>query len=228
MKIYQKKNKPTFLRKNIVPILAQIPIWAFSFLLSLNLINSDTGDAASSAEKIVFLVLFIVLFELLFIAPYGIYKIVAARKSGRHQKRVENIQKPHDLHQTRRPEQYDTPYSNNNQPQTTIAPPRYIPPGTLTHIMFSSWNAPLMTIAETEHVGGVLRQILDSVSLVNITVKPDVFFGRLHFTLDALLYLRAFEPKGIFLSSPTNEYNKILQHLEITVDEFIDRARLKN
>lgn len=69
-----------------------------------------------------------------------------------------------------------------------------------------------------------IKQLQESANLINTTVNPDVFFGRLNFTLDLLLYLRTFESKTRFKSSPSDNYNRIISNLENTVDDFITRA----
>lgn len=85
---------------------------------------------------------------------------------------------------------------------------------------------PKISQRELPTVGVSLRQIDDCVLLVNSTVKPDVFFGRLNFLLDLLLRLRPYERCHIFKkSTPTADYRRVLANLESTVDDFIDRAQ---
>lgn len=69
-----------------------------------------------------------------------------------------------------------------------------------------------------------LQQAKDSAKLINSTVKPDVFFGRVNFLLDTLLYMQTFERTCSFRTTPTQDYNRILQSLNATVNDFIDRS----
>lgn len=82
-----------------------------------------------------------------------------------------------------------------------------------------------ITAKQMEFVQITLTQLNDSSKLINNTVKPDVFFKRLHFALDLLLRLQPYEKYRVFKgSSPTRDYNQIIANLEKTVDSFIDRA----
>lgn len=88
---------------------------------------------------------------------------------------------------------------------------------------------PRISQAELSHVQMTMKQLQDSVNLVNTTEKPEVFFKRLHFSLDLLLELRRYEKYRIFKSGlPSNDYQKIINNLEATVNDFIDRAVLAN
>lgn len=67
---------------------------------------------------------------------------------------------------------------------------------------------PRISPAQLEQVECAMNQLQDSVRLVNTTVNPEVFFRRLNFTLDLLLFLQTFERYGIFTnSSPTQDFN---------------------
>ena len=84
---------------------------------------------------------------------------------------------------------------------------------------------PSISKQQLEFVKTTLGQLQDSVKLINTTVHPDVFFKRLHCTLDLLLRLQPYEKYKIFKgSTPTNDYNRIISNLEATVDDFITRA----
>lgn len=84
---------------------------------------------------------------------------------------------------------------------------------------------PKLSPKQLQCVQAKLTQLNDSVKLINSTVKPDVFFKRLHFTLDLLLDLRQYEKYKIFKSgTPTQDYQKIIANMEATVNDFIDRA----
>lgn len=87
------------------------------------------------------------------------------------------------------------------------------------------WFTPKITPHELEYVRSRMNQLQDSVTLLNTTVKPDVFFKRLNFTLDILLDLKNYEKYGIFKgNTPSNDYNRIIRTMESIVDDFIDRA----
>lgn len=82
---------------------------------------------------------------------------------------------------------------------------------------------------ELQHIQAIMGQLQDSVKLVNTTTKPDVFFKRLNFTLDILLYLQSYERYKIFRSSlPSKDYQNIIRNLEAIVNDFIDRAVAAN
>ena len=84
---------------------------------------------------------------------------------------------------------------------------------------------PKLSAMEFQRVQDRMIQLKDSVHLINTTVKPDVFFKRLNFTLDLLLDLQCYEKYKIFKGSrPSDDYRKIINNLEATVDDFIDRA----
>lgn len=88
---------------------------------------------------------------------------------------------------------------------------------------------PKISQRELQYVQNRLSQLQDSVRLVNSTVKPDVFFKRLHFTLDLLLDLQSYEKYKIFKGArPSDDYRKIINNLEATVNDFIDRAIVDN
>ena len=50
--------------------------------------------------------------------------------------------------------------------------------------LFSKLFAPKMSSSEQQQVQSMLIQSKDCAKLVESTVKPDVFFERLHFMLD--------------------------------------------
>jgi hypothetical protein len=84
---------------------------------------------------------------------------------------------------------------------------------------------PKITSSQLQHVQTAMKQLQESVYLLNNTTKPDVFFKRLNFSLDLLLDLQTYEKYKIFKgNTPTNDYNKIVRNMESTVNDFIDRA----
>lgn len=89
---------------------------------------------------------------------------------------------------------------------------------------------PKISDAQMRFVKMTLNQLHDSGNLVNTTVKPDVFFKRLHFTLDLLLRLQMYEKYKIFKhgGGPTKDYKRIVSNLEATVDDFINRSLAAN
>lgn len=89
--------------------------------------------------------------------------------------------------------------------------------------------APKIPTREVEYIRSRMAQLQETVALVNTTTKPEVFFKRLHMSLDILMELRAYEKYGIFKGSkPTDDYNRILSNLDTTVNDFIDRALAAN
>ncbi|MCI5705167.1 MAG: hypothetical protein MR272_08175 [Pseudoflavonifractor sp.] len=88
---------------------------------------------------------------------------------------------------------------------------------------------PKISRQQMAFVQTTLKQMYDSGNLVNTTVKPDVFFKRLNFTLDLLLRLQPYEKYKIFKhGTPSKDYKRIVSNLEATVDDFIDRAIAAN
>lgn len=88
---------------------------------------------------------------------------------------------------------------------------------------------PKISPRDLQHVQSSLSQLQDSANFLNTTTKPDVFFKRLHFTLDLLLDLQSYEKYKIFKGSrPSDDYRKIINNLEATVNDFIDRAVVAN
>ena len=60
------------------------------------------------------------------------------------------------------------------------------------------WFSPKISPWQMQQVQVALHQLQDTVNLVNTTTKPDVFFKRLNFALDLLLFLQTFEKYKIF------------------------------
>lgn len=88
---------------------------------------------------------------------------------------------------------------------------------------------PKISKHQLEFVRSTLTQLYESGELVNTTTSPDVFFKRLHFVLDLLLRLRAYEKYKIFkVGTPTEDYNRIISNIEATVNDFVDRAIVAN
>jgi hypothetical protein len=91
------------------------------------------------------------------------------------------------------------------------------------------WFTPKISAHQLQQVEGLLKQAKESAHLVNTTVKPEVFFGRLNFLLDVLLELQKYERYKVFSGSlPSRDYNRLLCDLEKTVDSFISRAIMAN
>lgn len=79
-----------------------------------------------------------------------------------------------------------------------------------------------MQVSQAENL---MKQLLECTTLINSTASSKTFFGRLHFSLDILLELQKFEKYNIFTgSTPTEDYQKLIDNLEATVDAFIDRS----
>lgn len=86
-------------------------------------------------------------------------------------------------------------------------------------------KAPKLTPMQELEIDCAYRQLESCVISVNSTTNASTFFGRLHFALDILLYLRSFEQYDIFRNStPTQDYNKILLNLDQTVNDFVQRT----
>lgn len=84
---------------------------------------------------------------------------------------------------------------------------------------------PKISKAELKQFKSLLKQLNESEKIINSTIKPEVFFGRIGFTLDTLLELGKYEKYKIFKDkTPKNDYNKLLYNLEDTVNSFIDRS----
>ncbi len=78
---------------------------------------------------------------------------------------------------------------------------------------------------ELPHVQNLLHIAQDSAKLVNETVNPDVFFGRLNMFLDVLLQLEQYEKYKILTGpKPSVQYRETLDKLGATVDLFITRS----
>lgn len=87
---------------------------------------------------------------------------------------------------------------------------------------------PKISPSELGMVQIALKQVKDCANLVNTTVKPDVFFGRLNMLLDKLLLLQRFERYKFKPSTPTKDYKRVIANLDATVNDFIDRAFAAN
>lgn len=77
---------------------------------------------------------------------------------------------------------------------------------------------------EIESINMRVNQIIDTYNILNSTLKPDVFFGRLGFLFDTLLALQQYERYGIFTeNSPSKRIRDIECGLEDRVHDFINR-----
>ncbi len=87
----------------------------------------------------------------------------------------------------------------------------------------------LVSKKKLEFIKATLKQIDDSVYLVNTTTKPDIFFKRLNMTLDLILCLMPYDKKKIFTGKTMEQnYKGIINDLENIVNAFIDRAVVDN
>ncbi len=85
----------------------------------------------------------------------------------------------------------------------------------------------MITRTELAQISIMVKQLAESTHLMNTTLSPQVFFGRLHFSLDILLELVEYEYKNssIFPESlPSKEFNSLVEHIGETVDLFVERA----
>ena len=86
-----------------------------------------------------------------------------------------------------------------------------------------------LTEIELLQIKNALQQVADCAHLTHSTVNPDIFFARLHFLFDILLYLKKYEgsvPLGDFI--PSAEYSELFDNLDGIVNNFIDRAIADN
>ena len=89
----------------------------------------------------------------------------------------------------------------------------------------SAEDNPTPSPVQISQIENLMKQLLESTTLVNSTASSKTFFGRLHFSLDILLELQKYEKYNIFTgSTPTEDYQKLIDNLEATVDAFIDRS----
>lgn len=80
-------------------------------------------------------------------------------------------------------------------------------------------------LLKKQYVADLLHQRDESTNIVNNTKNPETFFGRLGFIFDVLLELMTYEKYDFFTgSTPTKDYQKLLDNLETVVDAFIDRS----
>lgn len=77
---------------------------------------------------------------------------------------------------------------------------------------------------EIESIQSSVKQIVDTYKILNSTLKPDIFFQRLGFLFDTLLYLQRYEKYGIFTeNNPTKRIEDILNGLGDRVSLFVGR-----
>lgn len=75
---------------------------------------------------------------------------------------------------------------------------------------------------EIESINDSVHKIVETYSILNSTLKPDIFFGRLGFLFDTLLSLQRYEKYEIFTeNNPTKRIGDIQDGLENRVSQFI-------
>lgn len=78
---------------------------------------------------------------------------------------------------------------------------------------------------EKANVLQILKKFEESQEIMRKTVKPETFFGRLHFSIDDLMLLQKYEKYNIFPElTPSLALNTFINDIEENVDEFIDRS----
>ena len=89
---------------------------------------------------------------------------------------------------------------------------------------------PKITKDQLAYTQRVYKQVLDCTALVNTTTSAKTFLGRLNMLLDCLLELQKFEKYKIFKGkkTPSKDYQRIIDNLELIVDRFLDRAIAEN
>lgn len=86
-----------------------------------------------------------------------------------------------------------------------------------------------LSAAENQMISSCITQIKESANLVNNTTTPDVFFGRLKFIIESLMFLQQYEGKYDFgASTPTNDLDRLLSNIEQTVRDFTQRTYSKH
>ena len=84
---------------------------------------------------------------------------------------------------------------------------------------------PKLSLFQLKQIQLKLKQLNESANLINTTVKPAIFFGRLNFIFDILLELMQYEKFKVLKGSPPSKnYQETLKHLDKTVTNFIDRT----
>lgn len=87
------------------------------------------------------------------------------------------------------------------------------------------FSRPKVSEKEFKMVSTALNQARDTANLINTTVKPDVFFKRLNFFLDILLFLQRYEKYKIFKgTAPSAKYRQTIDNMDNIVNDFINRA----
>lgn len=95
----------------------------------------------------------------------------------------------------------------------------------ITGFKKSAEDTPKASPMQVSQAENLMKQLLECTALINSTASSRIFFARLHFSLDVLLELQKFEKYNIFTgSTPTEDYQKLINNLEATVDAFIDRS----
>lgn len=88
---------------------------------------------------------------------------------------------------------------------------------------------PEISQEENETIKTCVFELKESADIVNSTVNPNVFFGRLKFLIETLMYLQKYEGRYNFGSStPTEDLNRVTDNIELTVSDFIKRAYQHN
>lgn len=91
------------------------------------------------------------------------------------------------------------------------------------------FSPPKLSSSELQFVNMTLNQLKDTAKLINDTVNPPVFFGRLNYAFDLLLLLQQYEKYKIFkVGTPSKDLRRMKAKLGDTVDNFIDRAITDN
>lgn len=78
---------------------------------------------------------------------------------------------------------------------------------------------------QLESIMCMMKQVKESADIVNRTLKPEIFFGRLNFLIETLMELQGYEGRFCFGEvTPTSNLDEILTNIETTVNAFIHRS----
>lgn len=70
----------------------------------------------------------------------------------------------------------------------------------------------------------VIKKLSESLNLADKTVNPEIFFKRLHFSLDCALELMTYKNDIFKGTTPEEQYKKLLEEIETRVNMFIERS----
>lgn len=96
--------------------------------------------------------------------------------------------------------------------------------GFIFFIIMAIASPPKISKENMKKVNLLSNQLRESKKIINSTMKPEVFFGRMGFALDTLLEMEQYEKYKVFDVNPSEQYKHMVEGIESTVDAFIDRS----